>query len=173
MDELQGMKAVWEAISYLQPKLPLRDTLLQISFCVWDTQVCLFIGSFLQGGSELILLWCRMGPGETFYFISSFSACSWGECAVVYLLDVGDCLNLGEWDMVSLHKWVETEAWTHMILWGIIKDLPFMWYQTGIHLQALGRSTSSMLELKRANRQEEAQKKRKIWKKKKKFLEGC
>lgn len=28
----------------------------QISFRVWDTQVCLFIGSSLQGGSELGLL---------------------------------------------------------------------------------------------------------------------
>ena len=40
----------------LSPNFPSRGTLLQISFWVWNTQVCLFIGSSLQGGSELVHL---------------------------------------------------------------------------------------------------------------------
>lgn len=140
------MKAVWEAITCSQPNF--WNVLLQISFWIWDIPVRVFIGSSLQGGPEQVLRWCcRRGPGETFCFISSFIFSSWWACA-----DLGVYPDLGEWSMVSLHKQVETGAWTHMVLWEIIKNPQFLWYRTGIHpLQALAWHASSTLELKWVN----------------------
>jgi len=46
-----------------------------------------------------------------------------------------------------------------MLLQQIIKDPPFMWYPTGIHLlQALARCPSSTLELKWVDRQRKSSK---------------